>query len=287
MSVESVAEHTRSPIFQAQNADRYARQELIRQYEEIAKCRLVVMISPIVAESVTLFEELIYDADPTEDMHLLLDSPGGDGEVAIRIVRAAQSRCKELTVIVPDQAKSAATLLSLGAHHIVMGPASDLGPIDPQFYIQGEWVSAKDIISAVEDASQKVMASPDTYPIHATLLSDITAIMVQQARSALDRTSQQLNEALTSNPDREADSVSQLEVALSASMIERNPTHGALFSADDAVAAGLPVVKTDPRSARWQLIWRLWARYFSFGAKRNRWFYESSRASQADPFNDA
>ena len=68
-------------------------------------------------------------------------------------MRAAQSRCDELTVIVPDMAKSAATLLSLGAHHIMMGPASDLGPIDPQLLIRNEWVAAKDIIAAVDDAA--------------------------------------------------------------------------------------------------------------------------------------
>ena len=284
MSVEGSVTPSRSPIFEARHADRYARQELIRRYEELAECRLVVMISPIVTESVTLFEELIYDADPSEDLHLLLDSPGGDGEVAIRIVRAAQSRCKQLTVIVPDQAKSAATLLSLGANHIVMGPASDLGPIDPQFFIQGEWVAAKDIISAVEDASHRVMGSPDTYPIHAALLSDITAIMVQQARAALDRTAQQLDEALMSNPDREESSVKELKDALGDRMIQSSPTHGALFSADDALAQGLPVIKADPSKPVWQLIWRLWARYFALGVKRNRWVYESAKASQVDPF---
>lgn len=285
MTTEQPPVSSRSPIFHAQHADRYARQELIRQYQELFNCRLVVMISPIVSESVTLFEELVFDAVPTENLHLLIDSPGGDGEVAIRIVRAAQSRCDELIVIVPDQAKSAATLLSLGANYIVMGPASDLGPIDPQFHFRNEWVSAKDIISAVEDASQKVMLSPDTYPIHASLLSDITAIMVQQARSALDRTAQQLNEALTSNPQRDDNAVSKLEQALRAPMIEGNPTHGALFSADDALSTGLPVIKADPLSEQWQLIWALWARYFAIGAKRNAWVYESSRASQIVPIN--
>lgn len=36
-----------------------------------------------------MFEELLHDADPFEDLHLLLHSPGGDGETAIRIARAA------------------------------------------------------------------------------------------------------------------------------------------------------------------------------------------------------
>ena len=83
----------------------------------------------------------------------MLHSPGGDGETAVRITRAAQARCKELTVIVPDMAKSAATLLAVGAHYILMGPASDLGPIDPQFLLEGNLVAAKDVIAAFDEAT--------------------------------------------------------------------------------------------------------------------------------------
>jgi hypothetical protein len=48
------------------------------------------MVAPIFPFSVTLFEELIHDADPSQNLHLLLDSPGGDGETAVRLVRSAQ-----------------------------------------------------------------------------------------------------------------------------------------------------------------------------------------------------
>ncbi len=41
---------------------------------------------------------------------------------------------------------------------------------------------------------------PDTYSIHAALLSDVTALMVQQARSELLPTGDLLEEALASNP---------------------------------------------------------------------------------------
>ena len=49
----------------------------------------------------------------------------------------AQSRCRKLTVIVPDQAKSAGTMFVLGADRVYMGPTSDLGPVDPQFPLPG------------------------------------------------------------------------------------------------------------------------------------------------------
>ena len=286
MPTESSPIPFQSPIYHAQRSDQYARQQLIQQYEHENSCRLVVMIDPIINHGVTMFEELIYDANPEEDLHLLLHSPGGDGEIAIRIVRAAQSRCRELTIIVPDQAKSAATLLSLGAHHIMLGPAGDLGPIDPQFFIRGEWVAAKDIIAAVDDAAEKVRESQERYPIYATLLSDITALMLQQARSALERTSDQLEEALKSNPDRKPEEVERLKKNLEGPMIERNPTHAALFSADDAINAGLPVIKADPSQRQWQFIWRLWAKYFSLGDRLYTGIYESSRVSQVGLYSD-
>ena len=139
----------------------------------------------------------------------MLATPGGDGETAVRLVRSAQSRCRELTVIVPDQAKSAGTILVLGAHHILMGPTSDLGPIDPQFQISPGplLVSAKDIIAAVSAAEVAIQANPSTYPLHAALLADVTGLMVQQARSALARSEDIMREALASHPGRTKDEI--------------------------------------------------------------------------------
>jgi ClpP class serine protease len=99
--------------------------------------------------SVTLFEELLCTVGAEDELHILLSSPGGDGETAIRMLRAVHSRCRRLVVVVPDQAKSAATLIALGADEILMGPASDLGPIDPQIELPsrpGFLIPAKDII---------------------------------------------------------------------------------------------------------------------------------------------
>ena len=93
------------------------------------------MMGPVFPYSVTLFEETLDGASPDQDLHVMLYTLGGDGETALRLVRQAQSRCRELTVIVPDQAKSAGTLFVLGSDRIVMGPTSDLGLIDPQFQL--------------------------------------------------------------------------------------------------------------------------------------------------------
>ena len=272
-------EESLAPLLQASQAATQERQNLIGEYEDEFNCRMIVCIDAIFPPSVTVFEDLIYDANPEQDLHLLLSSPGGDGDTAVRLVRAAQSRCRELTVIVPDAAKSAATLLAIGAHHILMGPSSDLGPIDPQFYLNNNLVAAKDIIAAVDDAAERVQNAPDTYPLYASLLSNVTALIVQQARSALDRSEDSLLEALQSNPDRSPEEVTALRDQLKDSLITGPSTHGAIFGTKDALQAGLPIIEADLQSQQWRMIWRLWAKYYSLGAGSFARIYEGRNSS--------
>ncbi|MGB7684245.1 MAG: hypothetical protein WBL45_00510 [Solirubrobacterales bacterium] len=275
-----------SPLFYAQHSERYERQRLIREYQRCFHCRLVVLVDVIFPDSITLLEELIADADPSEDLHLLLDTPGGDGETAVRLARSAQARCAELTVIVPNQAKSAGTLLAMGAHHILMGPTSDLGPVDPQFPSpEGgpeDLYSAKDLIAAVDHAEASIAAQPDTFPLHVSLLAKVNAVMVQQARSALERSGDLVREALRSQPDRSEDDVEGVACAVQEKLIDLPKEHGAVFDAGDAEKAGLPVIHADPRSDQWRLIWLLWAKYFSLESYVAEGQYASQIAPRAD-----
>lgn len=270
-----------SPLFHAQHAERYERQKLIRKYEECFNCRLIVLVDVIFPESITFFEELIADANPNEELHLLLDTPGGDGESAVRLARSAQARCSALTVIVPNQAKSAGTLLAMGAHHILMGPTSDLGPVDPQFQSPSGTglYSAKDLIAAVDHAEASVAANPESYTLHVSLLAEVNAVMVQQARSALERSEDLVKEALRSQPDRSEDDVEAVAAAVKEKLIDLPKDHGAVFDAGDAARAKLPVIKADPRGDQWRLIWLLWAKYFSLYS----YVAEGRYASQITP----
>ncbi len=271
-----------TPLYEAQQSARYLRQQLIRDYESKYDCCLIIVSSPIFANSVVFFEELIHNSDAGRDLHLMLTSPGGDGESAIRIVRSAQERCKTLTVLIPDQAKSAATLIALGAHRLIMGPASDLGPVDPQFPLEGSLVSAKDIIAAVDNATQGVQSAPETYPLWASLLGNVTALMVQQARSAIGRSGDLLTEALSANPERSPEQVAQLFERLKGKLIDEPHSHAAVFGAGDAIGADLAVTRLTSSDDQWREIWRLWTRYAVLG---NVAVFEGSQASQLFPLS--
>ena len=236
------------------------------------------MMGDLFPYSVTLFEETLNDVNPDQDLHVVLYTLGGDGETALRLVRQAQSRCRRLTVIVPDQAKSAGTLFVLGADRLLMGPTSDLGPIDPQFQLaNGSLASGKAIIAAVEDAERRIQANPETYPLHASLLNDITALLVQQAKDAIARTDDQLREALACVDGREENQIATLASTLRDPLIEDTQSHRATIPARYARELGLPVEELSASGAHWQSIWRLWAKYVALNAQ---YVYEGESASQ-------
>lgn len=273
----------RTPIYFAANHQRYERQSLIAEYEERTGASLIVFIDQVFNHSPSLVEELLGDCNSAKPLHVLLASPGGDGEVAVRLVRSMHTRCSELTMIVPDQAKSAATLMCLGADKILMGPSGDLGPVDPQMQFQnGSLVSAKEIVAAVKEAEERITGNPNTYPLYASLLADLNMLKVEQARSALARSGALVKEALSCGRNRSASEVEALATSLKAPLIDDPATHSAVMCAADISKAGLPATEADRDSDQWRLIWDLWCRYFVLGC----WprgpvaVYEGRRASQ-------
>ncbi len=78
---------------------------------------------------------LIYDhlveIGPQEQIDLFLYSPGGLTLAAFTTVNLIREFCKRFTVLVPSNALSAATLISLGADEIVMSRLGQLSPVDP------------------------------------------------------------------------------------------------------------------------------------------------------------
>ena len=72
------------------------------------------------------------DVGRGDKIELLLYSPGGHPEIAYQVMKFLRGRYTTVNVIVPLGAKSAATLMCLGADKIYMGELAELGPIDIQ-----------------------------------------------------------------------------------------------------------------------------------------------------------
>lgn len=112
----------------------------------------------------------LYAAMPAKgetDLLLIINSPGGSIESAYLISKCFKEYARKFVVCVPRKAKSAATLLALGADEIHMGMMSELGPIDPQF----GGLPALGLSSAVEHFARLCKQYPESSDMFAKYLS--------------------------------------------------------------------------------------------------------------------
>ena len=108
---------------------------LERKLSEFARLNdevILVLNSDINSECFGEVTEVLSQIDGEQDISLILNSPGGSIELAFWITKAIREKCRYLNVIVPDSAKSAATLIALAADKIMLGQLGELGPLDPQ-----------------------------------------------------------------------------------------------------------------------------------------------------------
>lgn len=104
------------------------------------------------------------ETSPSNDkgVALIIHSPGGDSVSAYRLATFLQKRFGFFYAIVPEMAKSAATLLSLGARKIGLGPNAELGPLDMQVHEPAERegrFSALDEVQALERLHDSAMTA--------------------------------------------------------------------------------------------------------------------------------
>lgn len=95
------------------------------------------VIAPVPGTELTTMElphlyGLISALPAATPIDLMLTTPGGDSNAARMLVEMLRGHGGEFRVIVPQFAMSAGTLIALAGEEIVMGPPSQLGPIDPQ-----------------------------------------------------------------------------------------------------------------------------------------------------------
>jgi hypothetical protein len=104
----------------------------------------------------------------TKPLYLLLHTSGGRVEPAYLISKCCKkSTSGKFVVAVPRLAKSAGTLIALGADEIHMGIISELGPIDPQI---GDY-PALGLGSAVEHIATLCKKHPDAVEMLAKYLA--------------------------------------------------------------------------------------------------------------------
>jgi hypothetical protein len=78
------------------------------------------------------FTDLVSSANGSEEVDVLLHSPGGSPDATERIVGLLRSKFKKVSFLIPHSAYSAATMLALSGNEVLLHSSATLGPIDPQ-----------------------------------------------------------------------------------------------------------------------------------------------------------
>lgn len=201
--------------------------------------------------------------EPTERLDLFLLSPGGFADAGHKMATLCRAQAiGSFGVLIPYYAKSAATLLCLGADELVMGPASEIGPIDPRIQVPDQYgravnVSAVSLREALELLQRRVEGRPENALLYAPLLDKVDLNLIGEYERAL-KSSQQIAETQLSRYMLKGDPAKAAEVA--AKLSTEYFSHGHAIERTEARdILGLQIV--DPPPAMWDAMWQLHKHY--------------------------
>src|SRR5215469_8684955 len=112
---------------------------MIAELEQLRQSRVILYVGQdrgqflhqMSEEDVLPLFQCLRQQERVERLDLVLNTMGGSIPTAHWLCHLLHAYGKHVSVLVPSKARSAATLLCLGADEIVMGPFAQLGPIDP------------------------------------------------------------------------------------------------------------------------------------------------------------
>ena len=202
----------------------------------------------------TVYDRLDDRFGECEKLDVLVESSGGQIDPAFHLARLfARYAIENLTFIVPRWAKSAATLLICGGDAVLMGPTSELGPVDPQIFdpSREETYSPLDIQSGLDLIDYQ-------YKRGNARLADILANKLQtpltlgKAKKSL-QIGEQYIEKLVSERMYAEDT--DKPKAIATSLVRDYSHHGYCIDVEEARRIGLNI--EEPDSEEWNTIWQI------------------------------
>ncbi len=265
---ETEPDFPQTPMFRAFHADRYARQQTIKEIQAKTGRKLIVYEanlgapgSSIIEPDIQPFYDLLSRVEKGEDLDLLIQSGGGDIDAAEKMVYMCRSVAKRFRVIVPEYAKSAATLIALASDQVLMGLASELGPIDAQLIGPGPGgagyqTSAQTFIDEFEKILKEVKDTGKLSPAYLPVLDGVTLGFIGMCRNIAARSKKFAAKWLKKHMLRKQPKKA-VSIANNLSNVKKWLSHGVVIDADEASKLGIVVQKLPKEDALWQKIWYL------------------------------
>jgi hypothetical protein len=259
---------SKTPFYQAIHAQRYQRQDLIKEIQKQTGRKLICYVAgqqaPVSRDDTIAFVDLLHNITSQDDLDILLHTGGGDTDAADKLVSMARAKIgtKKLRVVVPDYAKSAGTMMILGTDAVVMSDSSELGPIDPQIVRtdhNGNRIrhSVHNYVDAYNEHKEVLAKEPSNVAAR-LMLNQLSPETVKLFQAVLARARDQAEVMLRRGMFRESGNWSATVTELLDS--KRFRTHGQMINYQDAqdTKIGLTVEYLEPESNLWQKLWHLY-----------------------------
>ena len=220
---------------------------------------------------------LLDSISSAEQINVLLHSPGGDGTVVEKLVEMCRSHLfgenRKLRVIVPNIAKSAATVFALGADQILMGYCSELGPIDPQVPIavsgMTQWISAFAFVEARDKLMKDIAGAMRKNQPTVGMLQQLAGLnipfiveMENQIGFAKQTATTLLGRYMLVPTYKNAKSRGKKASGIAKKLLSKQlfPVHGQYIDGTTAKQMGLEVESLDKAEPLWEQIWDYYIR---------------------------
>lgn len=218
-------------------------------------------LSSINLTDILPFQDIIQNVlKESKNFCLIIHSPGGQLNPVEKILNLIRRKFDKFIIIIPNAAKSAATMLALGSDEILMNEDSEIGPIDPQIPQFTEsgipvLIPANSIINSIDYIKKKI-EDGDPYQIYIPILANIKPEWIDIAIKHIEDGKSVANKWLSENMLKEN---KQLATKIIDELTKFN-THDKLISALEAQRMGLKVKILKDEEELWKLIWEVYYR---------------------------
>lgn len=222
------------------------------------------------------FMAVIHKLRRDSGLDLILHSPGGSIEATRSIVEYLYSMFgKDIRVIVPHCAFSAATMIACAAQTIVLAKHSSLGPTDPQ--VQG--VPAMGVIEEIKTALREIKDDPARAIVWREVFRQYPPAFISNCERSIAGTREMVRAWLTENMFAgEEDSFEKANNTIDHLMNFKDTSeHGQHFSIEKCRSIGLHIVALENDQELQELVLTVHHAYVaSFARTRNVKLIENS-----------
>ena len=194
------------------------------------------------------FMSMIHKMDRSKGLALILHTPGGDLCACESIIAYLKMMFQnDITMIVPQIAMSAGTLMCCAGKEIYMGKQSSLGPIDPQF----NGIPAQGILEEFKKAQADVKEDITRAQTWMPILSKYHPSLLGECEKAIEMASdickRWLQENMLISDSKEEEKANHITQELSSH--ENSKTHARRFDIKKCKEIGLKIIDLEQKDA--------------------------------------